>query len=96
MLAGIERVGVVKSRKDAVGNLLHNQFAIGFAFLASPKYALRMPLHVVHILFGVIELIVREGDRKTGFYFFCFHSNRVDVNYYAVEYLRFYEKIKSL
>ena len=96
MFAGIERVGIVKSGKDAVGNLLHNQVVVRFAFLAPPKNALRVPLHVFHILFGVIELIVREGDRKTGFYFFCFHSNRVDVNYYAVEYLRFYEKIKSL
>jgi hypothetical protein len=58
-----------------------------------------MPLHVVYIRFGMIKLIIGEGNGKTGFYFLRFHGCRLYVilfNSYAVIIYDFTKKAKQL
>jgi hypothetical protein len=88
MLAGLVSIGVIKTGEDAMSDLLYNQFIIRLAFFASPEHTLWVPLHIIHIRFGMIKLIIRKGDGKTGFNFLRLHRLNVyewdGFNSYAV------------
>lgn len=63
-----------------MGNLLDDEFFIRFAFFSVPKDPVRVSFHVLDILPGTIVLLLREGDRETGFYFACLH----DIDHFAI------------
>lgn len=74
MTAGVKWIGVVKSGKDTVSDLLDNEFLVSLSFFASPEDTLWVSLHVINIRFCVVVLIVTEGDREAGLYSLCFHT----------------------
>jgi hypothetical protein len=73
--AGIEWIVIIKPGKHTVGNLLNDQFIIGFALFSPPKYAVWMPSHIVNIGFCMPELLFCKRNGKAGFYFLRFHKN---------------------
>jgi len=82
--AGIKRISIIESGKNAVSDLFDDQFLICLSFLATPENAVRMSLHVINVGLGMIVLIVAEGDREAGSYFLCFHTIEIIVNSYAM------------
>src|SRR5690606_21382486 len=70
-----ERIIVVETGEDPVGDLFDDQLLVGFALFSAPEYPVWMAFHVFYIALGVLVLVFTEFDGEAGPYFLCVHNN---------------------
>jgi len=64
---------VVKTRKNAVRNLLDDQLIVGFTMFSLPENAMGMSLHVFNVALCPTVLLICERNGEAGFYSLCIH-----------------------
>jgi hypothetical protein len=57
-----------------VCDLLNDQLVVGFTFFSLPENPVWMAFHVLDVVFGMLILFIRKGDREAGPYFLCVHK----------------------